>query len=169
MKTYIFLLPTYLVYQNLFCGTLICPLSIWQFGFKLECICWTGKSVTCTVLRSTDKIQVLNELPTDKNHIKVQQNRLLCPAHVHNKKKQVFEKIYDFLNFCLCYLTRLQWGPLTTEWLLADKTYLITVKTINDLHGNHGRIHLEVGIIFLKYKHKFFRYHVTLLRQKKCK
>ena len=38
-------LPTYLVYQNLFCGTLISPLPILQLGLKLECICWTGKSV----------------------------------------------------------------------------------------------------------------------------
>ena len=35
----IFSLTTYLVYQNLFCGTFICPLSIWQLGLKLECIC----------------------------------------------------------------------------------------------------------------------------------
>ena len=33
-KTYMFLLPMYLVYQNLFCGTLICPLSIWQLGYQ---------------------------------------------------------------------------------------------------------------------------------------
>jgi len=43
LKRYMFLLPTYLVYQNLFCGTLICPLSIWQLGliktyfFKVKC------------------------------------------------------------------------------------------------------------------------------------
>jgi len=36
-KTYMFWLPTYLVYQNLFCGTLIYPLSIWQLGLKFEC------------------------------------------------------------------------------------------------------------------------------------
>jgi len=34
-KTYIFLLPTYLVYQKIFCGILICPLSIWQLGFYI--------------------------------------------------------------------------------------------------------------------------------------
>ena len=44
--------------------------------------------------RSTDIIQVLNELPTEKRHtlykcIKVPQNRLLCPTHVDNKKKRV--------------------------------------------------------------------------------
>jgi len=38
-ETYIFLLPMHLVYQNLFCGTLICPLWIWQLSLKLECIC----------------------------------------------------------------------------------------------------------------------------------
>jgi len=37
-KTYIFLLPTFLVYENLFCSTLICALSIWQLRLKLECI-----------------------------------------------------------------------------------------------------------------------------------
>jgi len=46
-KTYIFLLPMYLVYQNLYCGTLISPLSIWQLGLKLECINYVeqGKSL----------------------------------------------------------------------------------------------------------------------------
>ena len=29
---YYFLFPMYFVYQNLFCGTWICPLSIWQLG-----------------------------------------------------------------------------------------------------------------------------------------
>ena len=37
-KTCIFFLPTYLVYQNLFCGTLICVWSIWHLGLKTECI-----------------------------------------------------------------------------------------------------------------------------------
>ena len=39
LKTYVFLLLTYLVYQNLICGTLICLLLIWQLGLKLKCIC----------------------------------------------------------------------------------------------------------------------------------
>jgi len=33
-KTYNFLLPTNLLYQNLFCGTLICPLLFWQIGLN---------------------------------------------------------------------------------------------------------------------------------------
>jgi len=37
--------------------------------------------------RSTDIIQVSDELPTDKIHFKVPQDRLLCPTHVDNKKK----------------------------------------------------------------------------------
>jgi len=57
-----FLLPKYLVYDNLFCGTIICPLSIRQLGLKLECICWTEKSVTYAFPRSTYIIQVLNKL-----------------------------------------------------------------------------------------------------------
>ena len=43
------------------------------------------------VPRSTDIIQVLNEMTTDKRHIKVPQCRLLCHTHVDNKKKQAFE------------------------------------------------------------------------------
>jgi len=35
----LFVRDSILVYQNLFCGTLICPLWIWQLGLKLECIC----------------------------------------------------------------------------------------------------------------------------------
>jgi len=47
--------------KTLFCGTLICPLSIWQLGFKLECICWTGKNDTNSFSRSSGIKQVLNE------------------------------------------------------------------------------------------------------------
>jgi len=36
--------------------------------------------------------KVFNELPTDNRHIKVPQERLLCPTHVNNKKKLVFAK-----------------------------------------------------------------------------
>jgi len=116
-KIYIFLLPTYFVYQNLFCGTLLCPRSIWQLGLKLVCICWIRKSVTYAFPRSTDIIQVLNELPTDKIHIKVPQDRLLCPTHVDNKKVQLFEKLFlsvlhdqtsvEFLLFkCRCIFAK---------------------------------------------------------------
>jgi len=45
-----FLLPAYIVHENLFCGTIICPLSIWQLGLKLECYCLTGKSVTIILM-----------------------------------------------------------------------------------------------------------------------
>jgi len=88
-KFYIFLLSMYLVYQNLFCGTLVCDMATWLK--KFECICSTGKSVTIFFPRSTDIIQVLNELPTDKRH-KVPQDRLLCPTHVDNKIKTAFRK-----------------------------------------------------------------------------
>ena len=73
-KVYTFLLPMHLEYQNLFCGTLICPLSIWQLVKKLECICWTGKSIINAYLRSTGIIQVLNEMPTNKRQVKVPQD-----------------------------------------------------------------------------------------------
>jgi len=92
-KTYIFLLPTYLVYQHLFCGTLICPLSIWQLGLKLE----TLKRLNAFP-RSTDTIQVLNKMPIFKRHVKVPPGRLLCHTNVDNKKKQVCE---NFLFNCV--------------------------------------------------------------------
>jgi len=41
--------------------------------------------------RSTYIKLVLNELPTNKRHIKILQDRLLCHTHVDNKKKQVFK------------------------------------------------------------------------------
>ena len=75
--------------SNLFCCTLICPLWIWQLGLILECIGWTGKRVaTYAFPRSTDIIQVLNELPTDKRHIGVPLDRLLC----HTCKRRHQEK-----------------------------------------------------------------------------
>jgi len=43
-KTYMFLLPMYLVYQNLFCGTLICPVSIW-LGLKGNVSVEQGKAL----------------------------------------------------------------------------------------------------------------------------
>ena len=47
--------------------------------------------------RSTYIVEVLNELPTKKRHIKVPQQRQLCPIHVDNKKKQVFESCYVYM------------------------------------------------------------------------
>ena len=109
-KIYIFLLPTYLVYQNWFSGTLICPLSIWQLGLKLECtymyICWTGKSVTNAFPRSTYIIQVLNYLLTYKININVPQDRLLCLQASTTRKKQNFEN-------CLFKWPDLSGVPLT--------------------------------------------------------
>jgi len=72
----------YLVYQYLFCATLWCTILIWQHGLNLECICWTRFS------KINILIQVVNELWTDKRHIKVPQKRLRCTTHVDNKKKQ---------------------------------------------------------------------------------
>ena len=42
----------------------------------------------------TDIIQVLNELPTDKRHIKVPQDRLLCPTYVNNKKDRFSKNFF---------------------------------------------------------------------------
>jgi len=66
------------VFQSLFCGTFICPLSILQLGLKLERICRTGKSVTY-------KINIYNT--------NYQLDRLLRPTRVNKKEnKQVFKK-----------------------------------------------------------------------------
>jgi len=80
----------YFVYQNLFYGTLICPLSFWQLGLKLECICWTGKSVT-KVFRD-QQIHVLNELPTNKDILRYHKIMLCYAIHTTTRKKQVFWK-----------------------------------------------------------------------------
>jgi len=82
--TYVY---TYLVYQNLLCGTFICHRLFWQLGLKLGCIYWTGRSVTNDFPKSTDIIQVVIEWPTNKRHIKAPQDRLLWHTHVDNKKK----------------------------------------------------------------------------------
>ena len=69
------------MYQNLFCSILICPLSIWQLGLNLECICLNAFP------KST--VMALDELP---RHIKVPQYRLLCPTLGDNKEKTGFQK-----------------------------------------------------------------------------
>jgi len=56
-------------------------------GFKIGMYLLNRESVTNAFSRPTDiLIQVLNELQTDKRHIKVLQDRLLCPTHVDNLK-----------------------------------------------------------------------------------
>ena len=63
------------MYQNLFCGTLICPLSIGQHNLKLKCI--------------SDIIQFLNEL----------HNKLDCYAlHTSTTRKNSFSKTVFFLG-----------------------------------------------------------------------
>ena len=42
--------------------------------------------------KTTDIKQVLNESPTNKRHVNVPQDSLLCPIHVNNKKKTGFQK-----------------------------------------------------------------------------
>ena len=83
-----------LVHQNLFCGTLICPLLIWQLGLKLECICWTVKSDSYAFLRSTDILQVLNDVPTDKRYteIHVPQDGDCYALHTSTARKTRFSK-----------------------------------------------------------------------------
>jgi len=62
-----------------------------QLGLRLERVCGTVQRCNASP-RTTDIVQVLNELPTDKRHIKAPEDRLLCNTHADNKKKQVFEK-----------------------------------------------------------------------------
>jgi len=47
----------------------------------------------CNAFPRSTNIIVQNQLPTDKRHIKVPQDRLLCPTHVvdNKRKKQVFK------------------------------------------------------------------------------
>jgi len=95
---------TYL-YQNLLCSTIMCPLSIWQLCLKLEWICWTGKRVTIAIPRSTDIIQVLNELKPIKNVLrydKIDWHAL----HTSTTRKIRFSK-----KIFVCYTARPQWSP----------------------------------------------------------
>ena len=49
--------------------------------------------------RSTDIIQVLNDLPTDKRHIKEPQDRQLCLTHIDNKKKTFSKSLVPLTIF----------------------------------------------------------------------
>jgi len=108
LKTYIFLLPTYLVYQNLFCGTNLSSINL-ETRHKTGKYLWNRENVTKVFPRSSYRIQVLNEFPTDKRHIKVPQDRLLCSTHVDNKKKQAFQ------NFLCVTRPDLSGVPLTVK------------------------------------------------------
>jgi len=72
-KNYSLVLPTYLVYQNLFCGTFICLSSVWHLDLKLGCHCWSGKRVAEINIFITS----FNELATYKRYIKALKDRLL--------------------------------------------------------------------------------------------
>ena len=43
--------------------------------------------------KSTDIRQVLNELPTDKRHVKEPRERLQCHTHVDNNEKNIFKRV----------------------------------------------------------------------------
>jgi len=102
-KTYFFLLSTYLVFSNLFCGIfdLATPFINGMYLLNREKRYWR-----CSEINIIYIIQVLNELPTDERHMKVQQDRLLCPTHFDNKKKTGFRKC----SFYVCYTTRPQYS-----------------------------------------------------------
>jgi len=80
-------------------------------------ICWTGKSIIYAFSSSTDIIQVLNKLPTDKRHY----HKIGCYAlHPSTRKKTGFEKC---LFKCVAR-PELSGVPLT---LSVYKSYLILV------------------------------------------
>jgi len=85
-----FLVTNVFSYQNLFCGTNLSSINL-ETRYKTGKYLWNRENVTKVFPRSSYRIQVLNEFPTDKRHIKVPQDRLLCSTHVDNKKKQAFE------------------------------------------------------------------------------
>ena len=60
--------------------------------FEIEMYLLNGEKRCNAFSRSRDIIPVLNELPTDRRYIKVQQDRLLCSTLGDNKIKQVFKK-----------------------------------------------------------------------------
>ena len=62
--------------------------------FKIGMYLLNWKSVTNAFPRSTYIIQVLNELPIYKRHIKVPQDRLLCHTHVDNKKNRFSKNFF---------------------------------------------------------------------------
>ena len=62
-----------------------------QFRFKIGMHLLNREKRCNAFTRSTYTLQVLNKFPTDKIHIRVPQNSLLCPTHVDNKKNDVFE------------------------------------------------------------------------------
>ena len=65
---------------------------MWQLGL-IGMYLWNKDKRLNAFPRSTDIIQVLNELPTDTKHIKVPQDILRCHTHVENKKTR-FLKIF---------------------------------------------------------------------------
>ena len=98
MKKDLFRKPIFLV-TNVSC---VSKLTLWYLNmfsidlvtrFKIGMYLLNWKKHLNAFPRSTDIIQVLNELVTDKRHIKVPQDRLLCPSHADNKKKNRFSTI----------------------------------------------------------------------------
>ena len=69
-------------------NTFVCPLLMWQLELILDCIWWTGKSVTNAFPRSTDIIQVENKLPTDERHIKVPQDSKIDDYALHTSTRK---------------------------------------------------------------------------------
>jgi len=60
--------------------------------FQIKIYLLNRKNVANAFPRSTYIMQALNKLPTDRRHIKVPHDRLLCHTHVYNKNKQNFQK-----------------------------------------------------------------------------
>jgi len=79
-------------YQHVFCGTLICLLSILVTRFQMGMyqMNWetSYERFSCINIYNTS----FHVLTTDKRRINVPQDRLLCPSHAEQQEKVGFEK-----------------------------------------------------------------------------
>jgi len=102
------MLPTYLVYQNLFCGTFICLSSVWHLDLKLGCHCWTGKRVAEINIFITS----FNELSTDKRYrksLKYKKNHNILVIKMNWYTWSLLHILFFFIKFLpvvyFCFVT----------------------------------------------------------------
>jgi len=104
--------------------------------FKIGMYLLIRKSVTNAFLRSTDVIQVLNELPTDKRHNWY--HKLDCYA-IHTpttRKKQVFEIFFlSVLNDRPCF------NLLTSKYMWYINGYFNSIISVNNFCKNRRLPH----------------------------
>ena len=109
--------------ENYFEKPLLIPTIFWGiktylWSFK-NCDLFVNRGKALQQIRSTDKLQVLKELPTDGRYIKVVGTirGFLCPKHISNKKS------YRNLSQLLLVMNRLKGSlfklRLVWRWLYA--------------------------------------------------